>query len=255
MACASKACGCMSARPRPSPRRKRRFRRRTCAMRACVSLRLDAGQTQRLHHSRLGAVSADADRCDAPWQTGRGFPAPAIRSNSPAPRSICRPARLPSRPRCLSRADRWRRRDPAAHRRRSATSMRTRSPSPKRPPARWPPRRFRCRRRSDRSSAACCWRELILKWAQLAGGARRRRRAADRQYAARCAGARRRSGAPDGRHDDRQVDWKQLDELVPRRSRPLLAACRSTSCRSRARRGRPFAPNAAPSKPRSGATS
>ena len=44
--------------------------------------------------------------------------------------------------------------------------------------------------------------ELILKWAEVARGARRARRSADRQYASGRARPRRRSRPPDGRHDD-----------------------------------------------------
>ena len=85
---------------------------------------------------------------------------------------------------------------------RSATSTRTSSRSPK-------PRSARPRRGARPAGGArragahgCCSRELILKWAatpEMRGG---EQRAAGRQQPGRGAGARRRSRAPDGRHDD-----------------------------------------------------
>ena len=93
-ACGWKACGCMSARPTPSARRKPRSRpaRRVATRAKACMIHGHAGrQTQRLQHPRLGAVSAGADRRLARRQTGAGLSGLAtIRSNWPAPRSICR---------------------------------------------------------------------------------------------------------------------------------------------------------------------
>ena len=58
--------------------------------------------------------------------------------------------------------------------------------------------------------------QLILKWAATTGDARRRRCSAGRQQPGRGAGARRRSRAADGRHDDAAGRrGSRLDDLVP----------------------------------------
>ena len=111
--CASKASGCMSARPRrwPPPRPRWSRARRNVALRRafagsivpqadrscraderiCRHARLHDSPAPRLHHSGLGAVPADADPRAARRHAGRGLLRhAAIRSRSPPPRSICR---------------------------------------------------------------------------------------------------------------------------------------------------------------------
>ena len=155
----------MSARRRRSPPPKRRSPRWPRNLIILQSDRLSprsgdsitAHDPARFHHSGVGAVSADADRGVDGGKLGFA----ACRRSAGARRGhdlSADAARLPAAARCVSRCAERRRRDPAAHRRASATSTRTRSRSPKPRPATSPPMRSRCRRRSAASNGGCCWR-------------------------------------------------------------------------------------------------
>ena len=232
-ACGWRACGCMSARPRPSPPRKPRSRRARgssicCAARpvsrAMITVPCPAAKPNVFNipaSAPFLPVLIDALRAG---KLVPGFPA------SQDPLELARATLyLPTRRACrLARevfldTHRRRRRHPAAHRRHRR------------------PRRGRDRlrgsrhRRTGRSRAGIAGGDRAAgtpaaagrtdpEMGEFAGGARRARRAADRQYAVGGAGPGRRSRPPDGRHDHAAGELGQARRPGAGRSRSLLAA-------------------------------
>ena len=157
-ACGSTACGCMSARPRPSPPRKPRSRPAPTSRARAQSVYDFMAMAPRVFNIPASAPFLPvlvARLLDG--KLIKGFPA----SDDPlelARLTLYLPTRraVPAGARDLSRLHRPRRRDPAAHRRDRRSSTRTRSCSRRPRPATSPRPRSRCRRRSTRSSASCC---------------------------------------------------------------------------------------------------
>ena len=178
----------------------------------------------RLHDSRLGAVPADADRRADGRPADRGLSGPARSAGAGARDALSADAaRLPARARAF--LDVLETAMPRSCRAscRSATSTRTRLAF-----AEAATGEARARARSagsvgglERAAAACA---LILKWADAAQAAATAKCAAGRQHPGRRAGARRRSGAADGRHDDAAGAVGPARRAGAGRSRQLLAA-------------------------------
>ena len=179
---------------------------------------------QRLQYPRFGAVSAGADRRVARRQIGaRDFRPATIRSNSPAPRSICRRgAPAGWRATCSS----TRMKDDGAILPRivaigdldedeiafaQAATGDLAEPALALPEAIAPLER------------RLLLAELILKWANSPAVRGARRLAVDRQHAAGRARPRRRSRPPDGRHDDAPGRLGKTRRPGAGRSRSILA--------------------------------
>ena len=184
------------------PRRIRTLERDGQKYRTAPIIAHADSQPARLHHLGVGAVRADADRSAARWPAGARLSRRARAVGARGGDALSADAKgLPARPRPLSRCDRGRCRDSAAHRRdRRRGRGRARLCA-------GGGRRHRGSRARPAEGARSARPETFAHAPRASVGAAPRpadagRGAAHRQPSRRRVRARRRSCPPDRRHDD-----------------------------------------------------